>query len=321
MTWGYVLRRTIMTIPAIFGILTISFVLVYLVPGDPSHLLAGENATEQRLAEIEEQFGFQKPVLTQYTTYVSNVVRGDLGSSYTHGEPVRHVIWRQLWPTVVLTGSALLVSTVVGIAAGVLVARRPFGLVDQGVSFGVLLGYSLPTFWLGQLAILLFAIKLGWFPIGGMEDLRNPTTGLAHIQDVAFHLVLPCLTLAAAEVAVLLRVTRGGLLEQLGSDYARTARAKGVPPGKVVSRHALPNALLPVVTVIGARAGLLFSGAVIVETVFSWPGFGTLLVTAARDGDRPLMLGGILLIAVTVVVFNVVTDLAYAKIDPRVSYG
>lgn len=321
MTGGYVLRRILLTIPAIFGILTISFVLVYLVPGSPLHVLAGENATPERLAEVEKQFGLDQPLWSQYTTYVGNVVRGDFGVSYSHGEPVSAVIRDQLWPTVLLAGSALLVSTVVGIGAGVLVARRPFGAVDQGVSFAVLLGYSLPTFWLGQLAILLFAIELGWFPIGGMEDLRNPTTGLAHLKDLAFHLVLPCLTLAAAEVAVVLRVTRGGLLEQLGSDYARTARAKGVPAGKVISRHALPNALLPVVTVIGARAGLLFSGAVLVETVFSWPGFGTLLVSAARDGDRPLMLGGILLVAATVVVFNVVTDLAYSKIDPRVGSG
>lgn len=321
MSWGYALRRILLTVPAVFGILAISFVLVYLVPANPAQLLAGENATEQRVAEIEEQFGLDKPLPAQFSTYVSDVVRGDLGYSFSHGERVSKVIRDQLWPTALLSGSALLVSVVVGIGAGVLVARRPFGLFDQGMSFGALLGYSLPTFWIGQLVILLFAIKLGWFPIGGIDNLRNPSTGLAHARDVAYHLVLPCLTLAAAEVAVILRVTRGGLLEQLGSDYARTARAKGLPAGKVISRHALPNALLPVVTVIGARAGLLFSATVLVETVFSWPGFGTLLVTAARDGDRPLMLGGILLVAITVVVFNVVTDLAYVRIDPRVRYA
>lgn len=321
MSWGYVLRRLLFTIPAIFGILTISFVLVYLVPGNPAHQLAGEFAPAERVAEVEEQYRLNDPLLTQYTTYVGNVFRGDLGVSYSYGQPVLAVIRSEMWPTVMLAGSALLVSTLVGISAGVLVARRPFGMVDQGVSFGVLVGYSLPTFWLGQLAILLFAIELGWFPIGGFEDLRSPTTGLAHVRDVAFHLVLPCLTLAAAEVAVLLRVTRGGLIEQLGSDYARTARAKGLSSGKVISRHALPNALLPVVTIVGARAGLLFSSAVIVESVFSWPGLGTVIVAAARQGDKPLMLGGILLVAITVVVFNVITDLAYARIDPRVRYG
>jgi len=321
MSWGYVVRRLLLTIPAVFGILTISFGLVYLVPGSPAHTLAGENADAARIAQIEQQYGLDQSLPRQYVTYVSNVFQGDLGYSFTHGTPVTKVIRERLWPTALLAGSAMLVSTVIGIAVGVVVARRPYGPLDAGASFGVLLGYSLPTFWLGQLAILFLAIHLGWFPIGGMEDLRNPTTGFRHLLDVAYHLVLPCLVLATAEVAMLARVTRSGLIEQLGSDYARTAKGKGVPRSQVITQHALPNALLPVVTIIGARAGLLFAGAVIVEQVFSWPGLGTLLVQSARDGDRPLMLGLVLLVAITVVLFNVVTDLAYAKIDPRVTYS
>jgi len=320
-SWGYVLRRILLTIPSIFGILTISFGLVYLLPGSPSHTLAGENADPARIAEIEQQYGLDRSLPVQYGTYMTNVFKGDLGYSFTQGKPVAEVIRARLWPTALLAGSAMVVSTLFGILVGVVVSRRPYGPVDAGASFAVLLGYSLPTFWLGQLAILLLAIRLGWFPIGGMENLRDPSTGLSHVRDVAYHLVLPCLVLATAEVAMLTRVTRSGLIEQLGSDYARTARGKGVPRGKVISRHALPNALLPVVTIVGARAGLLFAGAVIVEQVFSWPGLGTLLVQSARDGDSPLMLGLVLLVAITVVLFNVVTDLAYSRIDPRVSYS
>jgi peptide/nickel transport system permease protein len=215
-------------------------------------------------------------------------------------------------------GAAVTFASAAGILLGVLAARRPFGLVDFVVSVGTLLGYAVPGFWLAQLAILVFALHFGWFPLGGITDARLDYTGLAHIRDVAYHIILPAAVLAASELALLSRVTRTGLIEQMDKDYTRTARAKGLGPGTVLSRHALPNVLLPVVTIVGARVGFLFSGAVVIENVFAWPGLGTLIVNAAKTADRPLMLGMVFLVAVSVILANLLTDLVYAWIDPRI---
>lgn len=300
------------------GILGISFVLIYLVPGNPALQLAGESADPARIAEINDQYRFDDPLVRQFLTYAGNVLTGDLGFSYSQGDTVAGAIQHRLWPTVLLTGSALLLSSTFGILLGALTARRPYGAVDSGVTVSVLLANSLPTFWLAQLMILGFAIHGGWLPIGGYENFRETWTGFKHALDVLHHLVLPVVVLAATELALLARVTRAGLIEQMESDYARTARAKGHSGWGVIVRHALRNALLPVVTIIGVRAGTLFASAVIVEEVFGWPGIGTLLVASARQNDRPLMLGIVLLVALTVVVFNLITDLLYGKIDPRV---
>jgi peptide/nickel transport system permease protein len=217
-------------------------------------------------------------------------------------------------------GTALVASSVAGVLFGLIAARRPFGLLDFGVSTAALVAYALPVFWLAQLGLLTLAFRFGWFPIQGMTDARAEFTGVAHVLDVAHHLVLPALVLAVSEVALVARVARAGLMQQQGADYVRTAKAKGLSTTGSLLRHALPNAMLPVVTVIGTRVGALFSGAVLVETVFSWPGLGGLLVDAARNRDHPVMLGLVLLVAFSVVLTNLLTDLTYAWIDPRIRY-
>jgi peptide/nickel transport system permease protein len=216
--------------------------------------------------------------------------------------------------------SALTLSTLAGIGLGALAARRPFGSFDLAVTSTALVSYAVPTFWLAQLAILVVAYRTGFFPLAGMTDVREQYTGLAHLLDVARHLVLPALVLAASEVALMARSTRTGLIQESGKDYVTVARAKGLSSRRVLVRHALPNALLPVVTIIGTRVGFLFSGAVIVETVFAWPGMGSLIVGAAEDIDHPVLLGLVLLVALTVVFANLLTDLVYAWIDPRIRY-
>ena len=314
----YVVRRVLQVLPTVVGILVISFVLIYLVPGNPALQLAGESADPARLAEIDRQYGFDDPLHRQFLTYVGNVFTGDLGFSYSQGDTVSASIRSRLFPTILLTGSALMLSSLFGLILGALAARRPYGMVDGGVTLSVLLATALPTFWLAQLMLLAFAIHGGWLPIGGYENVRETWTGWHHTLDVTHHIILPVVVLAATELALIARVTRAGLIEQNESDYARTALAKGLSPWGVIRRHELRNVLLPVVTILGLRAGALFAGAVIVEEVFGWPGIGTLLVQSARQNDRPLMLGIVLLVSLTVVAVNVITDLLYGRIDPRV---
>jgi peptide/nickel transport system permease protein len=296
----------------------VTFAVIHLAPGDPVLALAGEGADPARLEELRLQYGLDKPLVVQFFTYAAKVLRGDLGDSFSFSAPVTDVIRERLGPTLLLMGVAIVFASAAGILLGVLAARRPFGSVDLAVSVGTLLFYSLPAFWLAQLAILVFALHFGMFPLGGITDARIDYTGLAHVRDVSYHMILPAAVLAASEVALLCRVTRTGLIEQMDKDYARTARAKGLTEHAVLSRHILPNALLPVVTIIGTRVGFLFSGAVVIENVFAWPGLGTLIVSAAKTADRPLMLGMVLLVGVSVILANLLTDLAYAWVDPRV---
>jgi peptide/nickel transport system permease protein len=233
---------------------------------------------------------------------------------------VSTLIMDRLWPTILLMGTALLVSTVAGIALGALAARRPFGPFDLTISTGALIGYALPVFWLAQLAMLTIAFRTGWFPIQGMTTARAEYTGLTHYADVARHLVLPSLVLAASEVALISRIARTGILAEMNSDYVRVAQAKGLSPSRALVRHALRNALLPVVTVVGTRIGFLFSGAVLVETVFGWPGLGRLVLSAAQTRDHPVLLGMVLVVAFSLVLANLLTDLVYARVDPRIRY-
>jgi peptide/nickel transport system permease protein len=233
---------------------------------------------------------------------------------------VSTLIAERIPATMLLMGSALALSTVGGIALGALAARRPFGPFDLTMSTIALVGYALPVFWLAQLAMLTIAFKTGWFPIQGMTTARASYTGLAHWGDVARHLVLPAGVLAASEVALVSRIARTGILNEMGRDYVRTAQAKGLSESRALVRHALRNALLPVVTVVGSRIGFLFSGAVLVETVFGWPGLGRLVLSAAQTRDHPVLLGMVLLVAFSLVVANLVTDLVYARVDPRIRY-
>jgi peptide/nickel transport system permease protein len=300
------------------GILVLTFVLAHLGPNDPAREFAGEGADQAQIDAARSYLGLDRPLTQQFAVYVGRVARGDLGTSYVERQPVRDVIGDRLGPTLLLTGTALALSIVVGLGFGILSARRPGGAFAGAVSTITLFAYSLPAFWMAQIAILVVAVRSGILPAAGMSDARAAFTGLDATFDVARHLVMPALVLALSEVALLVRVTRSGLLREAGQGYVLTARAKGVPPDLVLSRHALPNALLPVVTIIGSRIGFLVSGAVLVESVFGWPGLGTLLVQAAQTGDHPVILGMVLLVSLSVILANLLTDLTYAWIDPRI---
>ncbi|MFP5377467.1 MAG: ABC transporter permease [Acidimicrobiia bacterium] len=320
MTPRYILRRLAQALPTVAGIIVVTFALVHLAPGDPIVALAGESGDEAHYRFMREKFGLDRPLAAQFTAYATNVLTADLGTSFVHGRPVFSVIVERLPATLLLMVTALVVSSAVGIALGAVVARRPGGALDLGVTVAALVGYAVPAFWLGQVALLTLAFGTGWFPLQGMTDARASNTGVEAVVDVAHHLALPALVLAASELAMITRLTRAGLLQELGKDYVRFARAKGVAPGRAMVRHALPNALLPVITVIGARVGFLFSGAVLIETVFAWPGLGQLLLSAVRTRDYPVLMGVFLLVSLAVVVANLVTDLIYARIDPRIRY-
>ena len=317
----FILRRLIRAVPAVGAILIITFLMIHLAPGDAVDALAGGGVDEATYEYLRSYLGLDQPLWKQFLSYVSNIAQGDLGLSFVQGgTPVAELITDRLVATLLLVVTALVLSSVGGVLLGALVARRPFGLFDLAVNTASLVGYAIPGFWLAQLALLVFAINAGWFPIQGMTDARVEHSGLALVLDVAHHLVLPALVLAVSELALVTRVTRAGLLQEMGKDYVSTARGKGVSPSGTILHHALPNALLPVVTIIGTRLGLLFSYTVVIETVFGWPGLGTLLLTASQSRDRPVLLGLVLLVSISVILANLLVDLVYAWIDPRICY-
>lgn len=319
MNGRYLLRRLGQALPAVAGLLVLTFVLIHVAPGDPVIALGGEHGDAGYYAFIRARFGLDRPIREQLLVYAGNVIGGDLGTSFVHGQPVVRVIGERLPATVLLMSTALLVSSLAGVALGTLAARRAHGPADLALRLVAVVGHAAPPFWLAQIAVLALAVGIGIFPVQGMTDARRVTSGAAHAIDVARHLVLPALVLASGEVALITRLLRSGLLEALGSDYARTARAKGLPETRV-TRHALRNAMLPIITVIGSRVGMLCSGAVLVEAVFAWPGVGQLLLSSLLTRDYPVLLGIFLLVSVTVVLANLVTDLAYAWLDPRIRY-
>jgi peptide/nickel transport system permease protein len=319
MTPRYLLWRLVQVVPAVAGILVVAFVAVHWAPGDPVLALAGEHGDAAYYAFIRAKFGLDRPLPEQLVVYAGRVVSGDLGLSFVHGRPVAAVIAERLPATILLIGTALAVSTTIGVALGVLAARRAGQPSDLVLRTAALLAHAMPSFWLAQMAAITLAVGTGWFPVQGLSDARHAFTGWRYALDVLHHLALPALVLAAGELALTTRLTRTGVLDALATDYVRTARAKGLPEQGVV-RHALRNALLPVVTVVGSRAGLVVTGAVLVETVFAWPGLGQLLLSSIQTRDVPVLLGLFLLASLTVIVANFVTDLAYAWLDPRIRY-
>jgi peptide/nickel transport system permease protein len=314
---AYVLRRLAQAVATIVAILVLAFTAVHLAPGDPVLALAGEHGGAEYYAFMRARFGLDRPLPEQLARYVGRVARGDLGVSLVHGRPVAAVIAERLPATLLLMAAALAVSTLAGGALGLLAALRAHGAGDLALRAAAILGHATPSFWLAQLAVLALAAGAGLFPVQGMTDARAPGTGVRHVLDVLRHLTLPAVVLAANELALTMRLVRAGLVDAFGQDYVRTARAKGLPETAVV-RHAARNALLPVVTVLGARAGMLCSGAVLVEAVFGWPGVGRLLLAAIQTRDHPVLLGIFLLVSTTVAVANLLTDLLHGALDPRV---
>lgn len=320
MSRRYVGWRLLQVVPTAAAILLIGFLLIHAAPGDPLVALASQSGDAEYYAFIRAKFGLDQPLPEQLATYVGLVVRGDLGTSYLQGRPVVAIIAERIPATLLLSVTALVISSVGGVALGAYAAARPHGRRDIVASGTVLAVYAAPVFWVGQLAILLLAGGLGWFPVQGMTSSRNAATGLAAVADVAHHLALPALVLASQEIAAVFRLTRIGLLDELRSDHVRTAWAKGLSPRRVLVKHALRRPLVPVATVIGGRAGHLLSGAIVTEIVFGWPGLGRLLLSSLQSRDTPVVLGIFLVVAFFVVLANLCTDLTYRWLDPRVHY-
>jgi peptide/nickel transport system permease protein/oligopeptide transport system permease protein len=302
----YILRRLLIVIPTLLGVLLVVFFMVRLAPGDPAVLLAGEFATPETLADIRERFGLDQPLHVQLGLYMASIFQGDLGESVRTRQPVTEMLADFLPNTIQLALGAMLVALLIGIPAGIIAAIRPGTPIDLLVMLGALIGISMPTFWFGLMAILIFSVYLGWFPVAGTGTI--------------WHLVLPAITLGTGIASVLARMTRSAMLEVLSQDYIRTARAKGVAGRVVVFKHALRNALIPVVTITGLLFGGLLEGAVIVETVFAWPGIGQLVVSSILARDYPVVQGAVLLIAVVFILINLLVDLLYGVIDPRIRY-
>jgi len=315
----YIGWRLAQVVPSVAGIVLVGWLLIHLAPGDPLVALAGQSGDEAYYAFMREKFGLDRPLHEQLVTYASNVLRGDLGVSYTRGRPATEVVLERVPATLLLTATALVLSSVAGVALGVIAASRPRGWRDLLVNGAALGLYAAPVFWVAQLAVLTLALRLRFFPVQGMSGVAT-TTGLASVLDLARHLVLPAVVLATQETAVVARFTRAGLLEELARDYVRTARAKGLSQSRALLRHALRRALLPVATVVGARVGHLVSGAIVVEIVFGWPGLGRLLLSATQTRDAPVLLAIFFLVAFSVILANLATDIVYALLDPRIRY-
>ncbi len=320
MTGRYLVRRLLQVPPAVLGILVVAFLLIHLAPGDPILALAGDNGDAAYYAEMQAKFGLDRPILEQFGIFAGNLLRFDLGVSYVQGRPAIDIVLERIPSTLLLTVSALVFASIVGIGLGILAAARVDRTSDLAINIGALGVHAAPSFWLAQLGMLTLGLWAGWFPIGGMTTARTTETGLALAIDIGHHLVLPMLVLAATEVAVIARLTRAGLLYELSHAYIRTARSKGADERRVLARHALRTAMIPVATVIGGRVGHLLAGAVLVEAVFGWPGIGRLLLSSVQARDIPIVLAVLLVIGLAVIVANLLTDLVYVRLDPRIRY-
>lgn len=313
--WGLIL---------LLAVLVLNFSLIHLAPGDPADVIAGEmgGATEEVLADIRNFYGLDRPFHEQLATYVWRVVQGDLGHSYYFNQPVTDLILDRTGATILLVVTALVLALFVGTFLGIFAAQNPNGLLSHAVTVIALLGYSLPVFWTGiMLLILLAAPPVDLFPIAGMYDVTRDDGAWGYVLDVLHHLVLPVITLSTIYLAFYSRLSRASMLDVLGADYIRTARAKGLNERVVVYKHALRNGVLPVVTFAGLQFSQLFSGAVLVETVFSWPGLGTLAFDSILRRDSPMLLGILFFSAMIVIVANILTDISYRLIDPRIRTG
>jgi len=312
----YVVRRLLLLVPVLLGVSVIIFMVLHLAPGDPAEIMLGSQATQADLERLRAELGLTEPLYVQYVHWLGLVARGDLGHSIWMKRPVLNEVLGRFKATLVLTGAALVLSTAGGLALGIASAIRPNSLLDRLSAVASLFGASMPVFWLGIVLMVIFALWLGWVPASGMFA----PYGGGDLRDLLVHLALPAVTLAATSVTIIARLTRSTMLETLGQDYIRTARAKGVVERAVVLRHGLKNALIPIVTVVGVQAGYLLGGAVLTETVFAWPGVGTLMVQGILARDFPLVQGCVLVVALSFVLINLVVDLLYAWLDPRIRY-
>jgi ABC-type dipeptide/oligopeptide/nickel transport system permease component len=307
---AYLARRLLLAVPTLFGVLAVTFLLLFVAPGDPVQEMVGERADAATVARLRRELRLDDPLPVQFAAYAGGVLRGDLGRSFITGRPIARDVAERFPKTLLLAGTAMLFASAAGVAIGVASARRPGGWADRLALGGAYLGISFPVYWVGLLLIVLFAVQLRWLPASGYAPGAR---GLRY-------LVLPALALGTRSVAFLARVTRSAMLEVLGGEFVRTARAKGLAERSVVFRHGLRNALIPVVTVLGLDFGYYLTGSILTETIFSWPGLGRYVVNAISRRDLPAIQGSVLFLSAVFVLVNLLTDVAYAKADPRVRY-
>jgi len=304
--FSFIARRLLLAIPTLFGVLVVVFLLLYIAPGDPVMEMVGERADAETIARLRAELRLDDPVPVQFAHYAGGVITGDLGTSYITGRPITRDILERFPKTLQLATAAMLLAASLGITIGVLSARRPGSAFDRLAMAGAYLGISFPVYWVGLILILVFAVTLRWLPPSGFGRVE--------------YLILPALALGTRSIAFLARMTRSAMLEVLGSDFVRTARAKGLRERAVLARHALRNALIPIITVLGLDFGYYLTGSILTETIFSWPGIGRYVVNAIARRDLPAIQGSVLFLSVVFVLVNLATDLLYAKADPRVRY-
>lgn len=300
----YIVRRLLQTIPVLFGVTILVFSLVHLVPGDPAQIIAGESANEAQVEQLRERLGLNNSLLQQYGSFIGNVVTGDLGDSIRSGRPVSDEIASRFWVTLELAVYSMILSIFIGLIAGIVSAVRHYTLMDTGLMIVALFGLSMPNFWLGLMLIQFFSLQLGWLPVSGWGSAQQ--------------IILPVLTLGTANAAIIARMTRSSMLEVINQDYIRTARAKGVKERFVVYKHALKNAMIPIVTVIGLEFGTLLAGTVLTETVFSINGLGRYMIDAIGTRDFPVIQGSVLVIAIIFVFVNLIVDVSYRLLNKRI---
>ena len=330
----YTVRRLFSLIPVLFGMTLIVFAIIHAIPGNPAQVILGQRATPESIAEVTKQLGLDRPWYIQYFDYLSSLLHGDLGISLRTRGPINTEVWPYLAATLELTVVAMLIAIIIGVNAGIISAWFSRSWFDYGAMVFALVGVSLPIFWLGLMLQWAFSIELGWLPTTGREDARDPVTAITNLYlvdtllqgrfdqflIVVKHIILPSMALATIPMAIIARMTRATMLEVMRSDYVRTARAKGLKMFWVVYKHSLKNAIIPVLTVIGLQTGLLLGGAILTETIFGWPGIGRYLYDAIGYRDYPVIQSGILIIAAIFVLINLVVDLLYVVVDPRIKY-
>ncbi|MEP6782047.1 MAG: nickel ABC transporter permease [Acidobacteriota bacterium] len=302
----YFVQRVLLAIPVLIGVATLVFSLIHLVPGDPAQAMMGDGAAPQDVAELRKNLGLDQPLLTQYGSFLGHAIKGDLGVSFRTGQPVTQMVMERMPATAELAIAAMLVAIVIAIPLGVVAAVYRGSAVDYSAMTFALAGVSIPNFWLGPLLAIVFSVELGWLPVSGRGTFA--------------HLVLPAISLGLALAAILARMTRASLLDELNELYVRAARARGVSRAAAITTHALRNSMVPLLTIIALQFGAVLTGAVITETIFAWPGIGRLLIQSIGFRDYPMVQGCILLIAVTYVTVNLITDLMYGVLDPRIRY-
>lgn len=311
---AYILKRLIAVVPVLFGLSIIVFLVMALIPGDTATAILGAYATPENVERINRDLGLDQPLIQQYLVWIGNVLQGDFGRSYALNRPVLDEVLERFGATLILAGVSLVLCTVIGLLAGVVSAVRQFGWADRAITFFVLAGISMPSFWLGLLLIYLFAVKWRMLPASGMYAVY----GGGDLKDLLLHLVLPAVTLSVVAAGVVARLTRGAMLEVLRQDFVRTARAKGLSERRVIYGHAFRSALVSIIPVIGIQSGFVLGGAVYIETVFQWPGVGAMLVQAISSRDILLVQGGVLVVAASYVLFNLVADVLQSMLDPRI---